>query len=206
MRQVLFVGNLVEVKGIDRLLRACAGLTVEAKLVLIGDGPLRGSLVQLAGKLNIADSVEFAGRVPHAEIADWMRRSHCLCLCSHSEGMPNVVVEALSCGCPVVATDVGEVPFLIEDGVNGFRVGGSSRRAAEDPEEKLIEELGGRLQEALSRDWDRHAIGARMTGYTWDNAARIVATAIEGDHQAHGSGPQACADPHRAPPSPCRNV
>ena len=201
MRSVLFVGNLVGVKGVDRLLRAWAGLGVEAKLVLIGDGPLRGSLEHLAADLGIADSVEFLGRIPHAEIADWMRRSHCLCLCSLSEGMPNVVVEALSCGCPVVATDVGEVPFLIEDGVNGYRVAhkrnhGStqigtdereevSRRGAESAEEEIVEELRERLRETLSRDWDREAIAARMADYTWEKAARIVTEGIESAHEIH---------------------
>ena len=182
MKRVVFVGNLVRVKGVERLLEAwaIARLPGDARLVLIGDGALRRRLERMSDDLGIADDVEFLGRRPHAEIADWMRGSHCLCLPSRSEGMPNVVVEALSCGCPVVATGVGEIPFLVTNGVSGYVVDGTAdEQNQESAEGRLVKALSEALEKAVARDWDRAAIAAAMSDYTWEEAARTVADAIQ---------------------------
>ena len=84
-------------------------------LLILGSGPLRPSLERLASELGVADRVHFLGSRPHAEIALWMNIADVLCLTSRSEGMPNVVMEALASGLPVVATDVGACPELLAD-------------------------------------------------------------------------------------------
>ena len=83
-------------------------------LLIIGSGPLRKKLERQARALGIADRVHFLGNRPHKEVALWMNRADCLCLTSRSEGMPNVVLESLASGLPVVATRVGACPELLD--------------------------------------------------------------------------------------------
>jgi glycosyltransferase involved in cell wall biosynthesis len=111
------VGNLVSVKGFDLLLDACATLTnspLDWELHLLGDGKLEAQLRQQAKQLGIADKVHFRGRVPQNVLADWMRAADLLVLSSRSEGIPNVLMEALSSELPYVATDVGSVRELAD--------------------------------------------------------------------------------------------
>jgi glycosyltransferase involved in cell wall biosynthesis len=74
---------------------------------MIGDGPLLKQVRKSAGKNGISDRVLFTGIRPHREIPLWLNAADCLMLSSRSEGMPNAIAEALACGCPVAATDVG---------------------------------------------------------------------------------------------------
>lgn len=112
------VARHVEVKGLDVLLRAFAAVaatTPRAILELVGDGPLAPSLRELAAELGIAGRVEFSGPARPPEIAERLRRSDVFVLSSHSENMPLAVLEALCCGLPVAATDVGGVPEAVGD-------------------------------------------------------------------------------------------
>jgi glycosyltransferase involved in cell wall biosynthesis len=119
-KRVLYVGNLVTVKGLDVLLNAWRLLqtaadrqTASVVLQIVGSGPLRGKLERRARALGIADSVHFVGPRPHPEIPLWMNAADCLCLSSRSEGMPNVVLEALVSGLPLVVSDVGNCRELL---------------------------------------------------------------------------------------------
>ncbi len=118
--ELLFVGNLVSVKAPERIIQAFGALkdlrSGGLRLVMIGEGPLRKRLEKLAFRLGIApDEIEWTGALPQGQVAQRMRRARLLCLCSRSEGMPNVVAEALACGCPVVATSVGEIPYMLNE-------------------------------------------------------------------------------------------
>jgi teichuronic acid biosynthesis glycosyltransferase TuaC len=106
---LLAVGNLVSEKGFALALDTLAALP-NMQLVIIGDGPEKLSLQQQADRLQIGDRMHWLGRRPQAELAAAYAHSDLLLLTSHSEGMPNVVLEALACGLPVVATAVGGVP------------------------------------------------------------------------------------------------
>ena len=117
---VLFVGNLVKIKGPDVLLSAWQILTDNwnkdtfLKLFFIGQGPLLKALQQQANNLGIEKTVRFIGQVPHDKIPVWMNAVNCLCLSSLHEGMPNVILEAMATGLKVVATDVGACRFLLQ--------------------------------------------------------------------------------------------
>jgi glycosyltransferase involved in cell wall biosynthesis len=106
-QRVLFVGNLVPVKGVDLLMRAFAELSNKPHLMIIGVGPMRRALARLSNELGISERVTFLGRRPPSEVALWMNVADCLCLTSHSEGMPNVILEARAAGLPVVTTPAG---------------------------------------------------------------------------------------------------
>ncbi len=116
IRLLLAVGNLVAVKGIDILLDALAQ-TSDAPwhLTVIGDGPDRQALERRATSLGIGKRVTFVGRVAHDELGDWYRAADLLALPSRSEGVPNVLLEALACGTPYVATAVGGVAEITPD-------------------------------------------------------------------------------------------
>jgi teichuronic acid biosynthesis glycosyltransferase TuaC len=123
-REMLFVGRLGPVKNVDILLRAVAvaGPRFAFRMTIVGDGPLRLTLESLARDLGVADRVRFVGEAPRAAVASFMSRSACLLLPSRSEGLPLVVIEALACGTPVIASDVGGLRELVRTATAGYLV------------------------------------------------------------------------------------
>jgi glycosyltransferase involved in cell wall biosynthesis len=120
-RQLLFVGNLVPVKGIDLLLRACAALRSggqNVQLNIVGEGPLKTNLIEQTKSLGIEESVKWHGSIPQAELPNWYRAADLLVLPSRSEGVPNVLLEATGCNTPWVATRVGGIPEIGHLGSN----------------------------------------------------------------------------------------
>jgi glycosyltransferase involved in cell wall biosynthesis len=121
-RLVLFVGRLEGPK--DPLLLVDAFRYVnehipEARLLIVGNGVLRGKMESRIKHYGLEGKVNFLGALPQAEVADLMRISDVFLLTSAFEGMPMSVVEALGCGLPVVSTDVGEVKRVVKGGVSG---------------------------------------------------------------------------------------
>jgi glycosyltransferase involved in cell wall biosynthesis len=126
--------RLVEEKGTDLLLRAVAGLSGEWRLRLVGDGPERPALQQLAHQLGVADRVCFDGAIPSGQIAAYLQQLDVLVLPSRTrpnwkEQFGRVLVEAMACETAVIGSDSGEIPHVIgdaglifpEDDVNGLR-------------------------------------------------------------------------------------
>lgn len=167
---VLFVGNLVSVKAPDVLIAAFAamhggGVHAPPHLVLIGTGPLERSLRRQCDDLGVTARVHLVGPQDHARVAQWMNAADCLCLCSRSEGMPNVVLEALASGLPVVATAVGSCPDML-------RGEPAARLVPVDDEQALAQAL----RELLTMSVDRAALAARHGHRRWrDQAADILA-------------------------------
>ena len=166
-RLVLFVGHLVPVKALDVLLRAWSrvledpSVGAHLQLVLIGEGTERDTLEQQARTLGIADRLAFLGPRPQPVVAEWIAAADLLALPSHNEGSPNVVVEALASGTPVVASRVGGIPDLVDDGVNGLLV------PPGDPAQ-----LAAALAAALARRWDPARIAASIAHLTWSALGR----------------------------------
>lgn len=149
-RYLLFVGRLVAVKGLDLLLDAAVLLMRrrnDVELVLVGDGAERGTLEQRATTLGVRDRVHFVGARPHEQVALWMNAGDVFCLPSHKEGLGTVLLEALACGTPVVATAVGGIPEIVADGQVGRLVW------SRNPQE-----LAACLSEALEIRWDREQL------------------------------------------------
>ena len=109
---LLSVGKLVEGKGHDLVVRALKSLP-DAHLVIVGAGPMRRALENLVADLDLRGRVRFAGEVSHEALREYYSAADVLVLASAREGMPNVVLESLACGTPVVATDVGGTAEII---------------------------------------------------------------------------------------------
>jgi glycosyltransferase involved in cell wall biosynthesis len=108
----LTVSHLVELKGIDIVIQALARVP-EVTLLIAGKGPQEQDLRQLAERLGLSARVRFLGAIPHAELCDCYNVADAMVLASSREGMPNVVLESIACGTPVLATAVGGVPEII---------------------------------------------------------------------------------------------
>ena len=117
------VGRLVPVKNQRLLIRTFANLTTrhnQLHLVITGDGPLKRELESMANALNCREHVHFLGR--RSDVPRIMAGLDVFVLCSHSEGMSNTILEAMSSGLPVIATDVGGNPELVVHGRTGMLV------------------------------------------------------------------------------------
>jgi len=120
---VCFVGYLRPEKGIQYLLEAFARLPrPDVHLCLVGDGPLKQTMIVQAEHLGILDRCVFAGQKPHGEIPLWLSAADCLVLCSLSEGLPTILPEAMLSHVPIIATPVGGIPEIIHDGQTGLLV------------------------------------------------------------------------------------
>lgn len=160
---VLYVGNLKESKGCVDLLEAFPAVLrqhPEARLAFVGSGAAAEVLARRARQLGIADRVDLAGARPHEQLPTWMQAADLLSLPSHNEGVPNVVLEAMACGLPVVATRVGGIPEVLP-GQAGILVPARDRAA-----------LGHALADALQREWPRDAILEQADKFRWEDNVR----------------------------------
>jgi len=129
--RILSIGRLVAKKGYDDLLMALkmlgdAGL--DFRFNHIGSGDQQEAVGRLVGKLGLGERVRFLGTLPHHEVLGHYRRSHCFVLAckiapnGDQDGIPNVLIEAMAAGVPVLSTRVSAIPELIEHGVTGTLV------------------------------------------------------------------------------------
>jgi glycosyltransferase involved in cell wall biosynthesis len=114
--------RLVAIKGIDRVLKALAGVELSRpwEYLVAGEGNERERLQTLAIELNCADRVRFLGAI--TDMPSFYSRLDLYIHGSLSEGLPLAIAEAMACGVPVVATDVGATRELVRDGTDGFVV------------------------------------------------------------------------------------
>jgi glycosyltransferase involved in cell wall biosynthesis len=168
---VCYVGNLKPEKGVDVLIEAMGCLhregNREIEAVMVGSGSMDEALRGAVRRGRFEDRVHFVGRKLHAEIPDWIAACDVFCLPSRREGCPNVVLEGLASGRPVVATAVGGVPELI-NADNGILV------PSEQPEA-----LAAALKAALSRKWDPTALRQSVESLSWDEIGRALHGVLE---------------------------
>ena len=163
---ILFVGNLKPVKGLIYLIEAFAGIvdcSQNIVLILIGAGELKKELEDEIKKHGIENCVQILGTKSHKEIPKWMNACDLLCLPSLNEGVPNVILEALACGIPVVASNVGGIPEIQTSKEYGILVS-----------PKNSEELQKAILDCLNKSWDREAISKYSARFSWENNAEMI--------------------------------
>jgi glycosyltransferase involved in cell wall biosynthesis len=168
---VLFsAGDLLETKGFQHLIAglALAPPNSQGRLHVAGEGPYRQALERLAAEKGLSGRVRLLGRLGREELARWYQAADFFCFGSLREGCPNVVIEALACGTPVVSARVGAAPELIEEGRTGLLF-----------EPGSPEGFARALGDALARPWDREAIAAAGSRRSWDQVAREYCSVFE---------------------------
>lgn len=165
--RLLIVGRVVYQKGIDLLLQALAGISeMEWALSIAGDGPLREELQRMATELGISEQVEFLGWQSKGELVKRYCESNLYVYPSRHEGMPNVVLEAMSSGLPVVASKIAGNEELVLPGETGLLI----------PEENITE-LQAAIKTMIEDAELRKKMGAAARKrveeqYTWESTAQ----------------------------------
>lgn len=148
-RVLLSVGHLVSIKGHDIAIQALADMP-EAYLAIVGEGPERSSLQELAHSMGVTNRIRFAGARPQTELPLWYSAADALVLCSSREGWANVLLESMACSTPVVATNVGgtaealsapEAGVLMQDRSPAGLVAAVGKLFASYPERKMVRQF-----------------------------------------------------------------
>jgi teichuronic acid biosynthesis glycosyltransferase TuaC len=162
---VISVGTLDPNKGHQILIAAVAELTGRypaMKAFIAGEGPYQSALTAQIRERKIADRVVLIGKRPHAELNSWFNAANVSCLLSEREGWPNVLLESLACGTPVIATRAGGIAEVISSPELGTLV------------ERTVPAVTAALEAALKREWDRPALVAYAAARTWDRVAEEI--------------------------------
>ncbi|HJH25276.1 MAG TPA: hypothetical protein C5S37_00560, partial [Methanophagales archaeon] len=118
-----YIGRLSEEKGVLNFVKAIPKILKkeeEIRFLIGGDGQLREEIEKYFDDENLYDKVNLAGWIPHDELPDYLNELKLFVLSSYTEGLPNIMLEAMACGTPVLATPVGAIPDIIKDGETGF--------------------------------------------------------------------------------------
>ena len=169
-KTILFVGWLIPRKDPETLIRAFTKLKLDLtklQLIIMGSGVLESDMKKLAGELNIADRVIFAGSKSPEEMYMWYGAANLFVLPSLSEGRPNVILEAMASELPIVATNIGGTNELIKDGKNGLLIPVKNPDALAEAITKIMSSkaLTIELGKAARRDIEN-------SGYTWESCAK----------------------------------
>ncbi|MBS1831125.1 MAG: glycosyltransferase, partial [Acidobacteria bacterium] len=189
--RVLAVGNLIRLKGFDVLIDAVARARHRERMHVrvVGAGPEREPLLAQAASRGVPSCFTFAGTVPVADMPKHYSEADVFVLSSRSEGRPNVVVEALAGGLPVISTDLEGVQGMVKDGDAGWLV------AVDD-----ADALAAALDEAvidrveLHRRGERARAVARARIGTWSDTARCYEALFRVILTADGRQHPSCAE------------
>lgn len=157
-RIVLGVGALIDLKGFADLITASSGITPRPRVVLVGQGPKAAALARQATRAGV--DLLLTGGVD--DVAPYLRRADVVAIPSHWEGVPNVLLEALAVGRPIVATDVGGIPDVVSDGQHAILVPPRDPTALAHGLDRAFGDEGGEIarrgRELVleQHDWNRY--------------------------------------------------
>jgi glycosyltransferase involved in cell wall biosynthesis len=118
-----YIGRLSTEKGIQNFVQSLPAILCTQKdlrVLIVGDGPLKESIDASLVEEKLSDRVDLSGWIVHDDLPKYLNQLRLLVLPSYTEGLPNIMIEALACGTPVLATPVGAIPDIIRDGETGF--------------------------------------------------------------------------------------
>ena len=118
-----YIGRLSEEKGVLNFVKAIPEIMKkrgDLEFLVGGDGRLRDEIERYLDEKDLNDKVKFTGWIPHDELSEYLNELKLVVLPSYTEGLPNIMLEAMACGTPVLATPVGAILDVIKDGETGF--------------------------------------------------------------------------------------
>ncbi|MBE3114420.1 MAG: glycosyltransferase family 4 protein [Actinobacteria bacterium] len=133
-----YIGRFSEEKGILTFIEVISILIKKfenAEFLIGGNGELRGKINNYIESNNLTNKVTLTGWIPHDTLPEYLNKLKLLILPSYTEGLPNILLEAMACGTPVLATSVGTIPDIITDGETGFII---TKNTPEDITKKII--------------------------------------------------------------------
>lgn len=168
---ILSIGHLVQRKGFHHIIDALVDLKnlgrKDILLVIVGEagieGNIKSELEEQIRRLGLKEQVILAGAKPYAELCRWYNAADVFCLASSKEGWANVLLEALACGIPVVATSFWGNKEVISSETLGILVDSQNSRI-----------LAGALDKALKKEWDTNALVAYARRNSWEEVARDI--------------------------------
>ncbi|MCP4367659.1 MAG: glycosyltransferase family 4 protein [Deltaproteobacteria bacterium] len=163
---IIFVGGIQKTKGIFELIHAFMKVILQypdLNLILIGEGEEFATIKNTISSNNLDKKIRLVGRQPHIEIVKWLNAADIFVLPTYNEGLPNVILEAMACGLPVIAARVGGIPEVVTENT-GILIS-----------PKSSEILAKGINDMLTRKWDRNVIRKHIEKFTWErNANKIV--------------------------------
>ena len=166
-RYILYIGNLKHDKGVMELIEGynqIKNLHPDLHLVFAGSGVMHEALVNFTHTEKITEKVTFLGNVDHSEIPAWLTNAVALCLPSYNEGVPNVVLESMAAGIPVLATNVGGIPEVVNESVCGVII---------PPKDANAVATG--LNDLLNSEWSRDLIKQHASQFSWQkNKVQLI--------------------------------
>lgn len=173
---LLSVGHLVENKGHHLIIDALASLDSNVKLLIVGEGQLRNSLIKRAEEKGVTQRVRLCGSVSQSELPAYYSAADMLVLASRSEGLANVILESFACGTPVVATCVSGTPEIVVNGVTGELV---QRRTAID--------IASGIQKLLACQPTASVVRRHAEKFSWKGTSAAQAELFREVVSAHAS-------------------
>ena len=164
--KLITIGNLWDIKGHDLLLKALKLLGKQYHLTIIGEGEQKNEYIYFVRKNKLESQVSFITKQPNNKLKSFVEESDIYCQASRSEGFGCSPLEAMGCGLPVVASDVGGLPEIIIDDFNGFLF-----------ESENVEDLANKIGFAVDKNWDKKAIADfAKDNFSWEKwAIQILA-------------------------------
>lgn len=167
-----FVGRLSEEKGVLNLVRAIPLILEkmkDASFMIIGEGSLSETIRRFLKENHLEEIVALPGWIPHDELPRHMQKMGLIILPSYTEGLPNVVLEAMACGIPVLATAVGAIPELIIEGETGFILNSNSPdsiagRAVDILNSPNLNEVALNARTMVKKEFSRERVFRRWRG------------------------------------------
>ncbi len=166
----LYAGNFNIEKGLEILIRAFSQVHEKydnALLVVVGSGPLEEQIYQLVETLNIGKKIVFVGRVMHSQVPEYLAAADYLCLPSLREGCPNIVLEALSTGVPVLSSRVGAVPEMLNSQEHDLGLMAQPNN---------VDDFANIIVKSQSMDWQRPL---KFNWMNWQESADAIAVVLK---------------------------
>lgn len=165
---ILYVGRLNAIKGVEYLIEAMDKVNrnySNARLLLVGDGNLRRILENRVEKLGLSRCITFVGLVSTQDVSKYLANADIFVLPSLSEGFPNVILEAMAVGLPIITTKIRGLPEIVKEGINGYLV---DPKNSDQLADKILDLLNNVEIAAMISENNRNDIKK----YEWENIVK----------------------------------